>query len=166
MAPGEPAEKAGADRASFSLLNRDVAAGVFLLVMAGIGYFGSRSLDFGSLHNVGSGLVPQSVSILLAGFGVFTIIQAFFVHEETLERFTFRGLIFVLGSVLLFAATIRTLGLVVAAPLAIIFSSGADRDTRLKEIIPFAIVLSIFCIGLFKYMLRLPIPLMPPLLGY
>ena len=85
---------------------------------------------------------------------------------ERLEPWSLRGTLLVLGAIAAFAATIRPLGLVVAGPLAVIMAALADPSTRLKEIIPFAIILSLACIGLFKYALRLPIPLAPLLLGY
>jgi CHASE2 domain-containing sensor protein len=74
--------------------------------------------------------------------------------------------VFVLGAVMVFATTVRTFGLAVAGPLAIIISSLADRQTRPIEVLLFAIGLTAICIGLFKYLLRLPIPLAPFYLGY
>ena len=65
---------------------------------------------------------------------------------------------------LVFAATIRPWGLIVAGPLAIIVSSLADKETRPIEIVLFAAVMTAACIGLFKILLRLPIPVFPP--GY
>ena len=49
---------------------------------------------------------------------------------------------------------------------ALLLASFGDPSTRLREIVPFAIVLPALCILMFKYALRLPIPLAPPLLGY
>ena len=66
----------------------------------------------------------------------------------------------------MFSASVRPLGLAIAGPLALILAAMADPETRLKEIIPFSIVLTAVCILLFKYMLRQPIPLAPFLLGY
>lgn len=166
MTSHDPAQGAGAAEHSAGIFNRETAAGLFLLALAGLGFFGGLNLEFGSLHSVGSGLVPRTVALLLAAFGVLTIAQGLVGRQERLEGISFRGMFFVLGAVLIFAVTIRSAGMVVATPAAILFSSLADRDTRLVEIIPFAIVLTLFCVGLFKYMLRLPIPLMPPLLGY
>ena len=77
---------------------------------------------------------------------------------------------------LLFALTIRgvdfgvfkfpALGLSVAGPLAIIFSGFADKESRFWELILFAVGLTLGCIGVFKFVLRLPIPVAPWLLGY
>jgi hypothetical protein len=77
-----------------------------------------------------------------------------------------RGPIFVLGAAIVFAATIRTLGLAAAGPLAWIVAAFADRESRMFETILFSALMTALCIGLFKVVLKLPIPLCPPLLGY
>ena len=73
---------------------------------------------------------------------------------------------FVFGAVLVFAATVRGLGLGVAGPLSVLISALADRDTRLIEIIPFALLMTAISALLFKWLLGLPIPILPFLLGY
>ena len=85
---------------------------------------------------------------------------------ERLQRGTWRGPVFVLGSVVVFAMSVRTLGLAFAGPLAVIISSMADKDSRAVEVLVFAALMSIGCIALFKYALRLPIPLAPMFIGY
>lgn len=64
---------------------------------------------------------------------------------------------------------IPPLGLVVAGPLAVLVASLADPGIsarRLLEMLIFAVVLTLFCIALFKYALNLPIPLAPWWRGY
>src|SRR5262249_49841204 len=109
------------------------------------------------------------------GFGILLVAQGLVLDGDRLERWHIRGPVFVLGGVLVFAATVRgatlslgglpvtipPLGLVVAGPLCVIFSSLADRETRLLEFVPFAIFIPALSIGLFKYLLRLPIPIFP-----
>ena len=72
-----------------------------------------------------------------------------------------RGPIFVLSGVLVFAATIRPWGLVVAGPLAVIVSALADKDSRPVELAILAVVLTLLCGLLFKELLNLPIPFDP-----
>jgi hypothetical protein len=67
----------------------------------------------------------------------------------------------VLAGVLVFAATIRPLGLVVAGPLAVIVSALADKDTRPVEVAILAIALTMLSGLLFKELLGLPIPFDP-----
>jgi hypothetical protein len=142
----------------------DFGGGLFLLAIAAVGYAGAFDLPFGRLSGIGSGLLPKVVAVLIAGFGVLLLIQSVLSRGDALERWAIRGPFFVIGSVVVFAMTIRTFGLAVAGPLAVIVSALADKDTRVFEIFLFSIVMTAFCIGLFKFMLRLPIPIFPP--GY
>lgn len=142
----------------------DFGGGFFLLGIAIIGYIGAFNLPFGHMSSIGSGLLPKSVAVLVGVFGIGLILQSLFVHGDRLEAWGIRGPIFVLGSVLLFAFTIRTLGLAFAGPITVIVSSFADRNTRPLEIVIYSIVLTVLSIGLFKFLLRLPIPIFPP--GY
>lgn len=77
-----------------------------------------------------------------------------------LDRSGLRGPLFVVGGLLAFALTVRNVGLVVAAPLLAMISGAASHETRFGELIVFAIVMTALCVGVFKYMLNLPIPIL------
>lgn len=145
---------------------QDFGAGVFLLLMAAAAIWGSIALDMGTLRAIGPGMLPRATAILVAAFGTFLIITSFFVDGSPLDRWRIRGPIFVLGAALLFAWTIRPLGLIIAGPLCLIFGSLADKDTRIVEIVIFSIVMTVACIGVFNLALGLPIPIMPTGLPY
>lgn len=145
---------------------REFGGGMFLVLLAIAGLIGSWPLSFGQLSGIGPGLMPRTTAVLVGAIGIVLILQGFIFRSEPLDRWSLRGIVFVLGAIAVFAASIRTLGLAFAAPASILLASLGDPDTRWKEIVPFAIVLSAFCIGLFKYLLRLPIPLAPTVLGY
>jgi putative tricarboxylic transport membrane protein len=147
-------------------LGRETGAGLFLLLLAAAGVIGSLSLTFGQLSGVGPGLMPRVAALIVGGFGLILLVQGLASGSEPLEPWSLRGVLLVLGAIVTFAATIRPLGLAFAGPVAIIMASLADPDTRAREIVPFAAVLTACSIALFKYALRLPIPLAPPLLGY
>lgn len=157
---------------------QDFAAGIFLLAFAAIAFFGAYDLKFGQLRGIGPGLMPKVTAAMVALFGLALIASSLVSRGSLLERWSIRGPFFVLGAVLLFALTIRgvefsslgikipAFGLLVSGPLAVIFSSFADKSTRWGEVLLFAVVITAFCIGLFKFALRLPIPLAPWWLGY
>ena len=88
----------------------DFGGGLFLIGLAIVGFFGGFSLPFGQLSGIGSGLMPKTVAVLVAAFGVLLIVQSLFMRGDRLEAWAIRGPIFVLGGVLVFAATIRPLG--------------------------------------------------------
>jgi len=144
---------------------RDIAAGLFLLLIAAVGYAGT--LDLPSIWaGVGSGLMPKLVAGLIAVLGLAIMLLGMAPSADRLQSMTLRGPLFVLGAAVMFAATIRTLGLAVAGPLTWVIAAMADPDSRLVEIIFFSILMTVLCVGLFKYALRLPIPLLPFVLGY
>jgi hypothetical protein len=166
MAVEDPAgQSAGADARS-TFFNREVLAGLFLLVSAAVGYYAAFPLDAGSMSGVGSGLMPKAVAVLLAAFGIYLVIVGLTGTHERVEGFSLRGTIFVLGAIMAFAATVRPLGLLVAGPLSMLLSSMADPDTRPMEIIVFTACMTVGCYLLFKVVLNLPIPVLPPVLGY
>lgn len=145
---------------------QDLAAGLFLIALAGLGFAGTLDLPLGRLAVMGPGMVPKVVSTLILAFGLALIASGFAVEGERLGSWPWRGTAFVLGAAVIFALTIRPLGLIVAGPLVVVFASCADRSTRPLEIIVFAVLITGFCILLFHYLLRLPIPVMPASLPY
>jgi hypothetical protein len=70
-----------------------------------------------------------------------------------------RGPFFIVAGILAFAVTIRLFGLVVAGPLAMVIGGYATHEVREKEILIFAAIMTAFCVGLFRYILNLPIPI-------
>ena len=54
----------------------------------------------------------------------------------------------------------------VAGPLAIAISAGASRETRWIETVIFGLLMTGFCVILFRLILNLPIPVVPWLIGY
>jgi hypothetical protein len=71
-----------------------------------------------------------------------------------------RGPFFVVAGIIAFALTIRLFGMVVAGPLAMVISGFATDEVREGEILIFAAVLTAACVGLFRYALNLPIPVL------
>jgi hypothetical protein len=156
---------ASSDQSRTTRFPRDIGAGMLLLAIAAFGFAGA--MDLPSLWaGVGPGLMPKLVAGLIAALGLLIMSFGFAPRAERLQRWTVRGPVFVLGSVVVFAATVRTLGLAAAGPLTWIIAALGDKDSRLLETILFAILMTALCIGLFKFVLKLPIPLFPVVLGY
>ncbi len=87
----------------------------------------------GTLRAMGAGMLPRSLAVLVGLAGIAVIVTAFLTDGgEMLGRWHLRGPFFILGAVLIFALTIRTLGLAFAGPLAMIFGSFAERRGALE----------------------------------
>ncbi len=145
--------------------HQDAAAGSFMIAVAAIAFWQGANLDIGTLRHLGPGMMPYILAGLTAFCGLLLLIGAFTSDGPKLERWTIRGPVCILGAAIIFGLTIRPLGLVIAGPLAMLLGCCATRETRWLETIIFSIVMTAFCVGLFRYMLNLPIPIAPWLLG-
>lgn len=145
---------------------QDAAAGAFLLVIAGIALWLGADLPVGTVRQLGPGMFPRVLAILVGVVGVMIVIDAFLQSGEGLERWPLRAPLFILGAAIAFGFAVRPLGLIVAAPLVMLVGAFASPETRIREVLIFGVVMTVFCVGLFKYALGLPIPVAPWLIGY
>lgn len=157
-------------------VSRDLAAGLVLVAIGGVALFGAAELPFMTSQGVGSGLLPRLLGGFIVALGVAQCVVAWRVPGPALTGWALRKIAILLGSVLLFAITIRgyalgplqipPLGLVVASPLAILVAGHAARDTRIAELAAFAVAITAACVVLFRFALGLPVPVAPWLIGF
>ena len=145
---------------------QDFVGGLLIMAISAFAIWLGSDLPIGTLGGMGPGMMPRSVAVLLGILGAALVVDSLLERSEGLGAWSLRGMFFVLGAILVFAYSVRPLGLAVAAPAAILISAFASNETRWAETLLFCIVMTAFCIGLFKYALGLPIPLAPWLLGY
>lgn len=137
---------------------QDFGAGIFLVLIALFFIWQAWDLPRGSLRAMGPGMLPMSIAVIMGVGGAILALMSLVKGGPALTRPHIRGLFFVLGGLVLFGLTVRSLGLVVAGPLSMIFASFATEEVRPVEAAIFAVVMTAFCIGLFKFALGLPIP--------
>ena len=118
---------------------------------------GSRGLAFGP------GTAPRLFAGLLVVVGLIVTLLGIFTDGPAAGRYALRGPLLVLASVLVFAGTIKPLGVVVSTFITVLVAGAASAETRWRELIIWAAVLSAFCAFLFSYALGLPLPLWPRL---
>lgn len=147
-------------------LRQDFAAGLVVTAVAAFALWHTADLAGGTLGAMGAGMMPRVLAILFGALGLLLSLTALLSDGERLERWTLRGPVMILASVVIFGITVRPLGLTLAGPLAIIVAGAASPETRWTEALVFSVLISAFCILLFKFALGLPIPLAPWALGY
>ena len=145
---------------------QDIAAGLFLIAVAGIALWQSAGLAAGSFNQLGPGMLPRALALFVGFCGLLLVAGAFFWEGKGLDRWSVRGPVLILGAAITFGILIRPLGLVVAAPAAMFLATFASPETRWRESLISTIAVTVFSIVLFKLLLRLPIPLAPWLIGY
>ena len=164
------------DKERLPLLNGQTVGGVLVAALALVAWMSARGLEFGSLAEIGPGLFPVSLGVLLLALSlVLVCIGALKSSDEELQVLgpdALRSLVSILGALVVFALTIKgsgfipALGVTGATPLAILTAGAASRETRWLNLAIFALVLTTFCTVLFRFLLGLPLPLAPWLLGY
>jgi putative tricarboxylic transport membrane protein len=147
-------------------LRQDFAGGLVVVAVAAFAFWQGADLPIGTFGGMGPGMLPRGLAVLLGLLGAMLAVDAVLEGGPRLERWSLRGPLFVLGAVVAFGAAVRPLGLAVAGPLAIVISAFASTEVRWLETLVFGALMTVFCIGLFKFALGLPIPLAPWLLGY
>jgi putative tricarboxylic transport membrane protein len=152
--PTSPPQR-GPVRASKNLL-----AGASLVALGGFSLWASAELEMGTLRAMGPGALPRAVAALILAGGLVIAVGSFVKGGEPLGRWPLRGPLFVSLAVAAFALSIRSVGLALAGPLVVLVSGAASEETRPLELVIFALVMTAFCIGLFKYALGLPIPVL------
>jgi Tripartite tricarboxylate transporter TctB family len=108
----------------------------------------------------GTGANVFFYTVLVLFYGTIFLMFLSTLRSDTwLEARGLRGPFFIVAGILAFAVTIRLFGLVVAGPLAMVIGGYATHEVREKEILIFAAIMTAFCVGLFRYILNLPIPI-------
>jgi putative tricarboxylic transport membrane protein len=148
------------------LSRQDFVAGLVIVAVAAFAYWLGHGLPGGMAGGMGPGTLPKALAVLLGLLGALLVGTSILEKGATLERWSIRGPLFILGALVVFGLAVRPLGLAIAGPLAIVVSAFASDEVRWGETILFGVLMTAFCVGLFKFALGLPIPLAPWLLGY
>ena len=117
-------------------------------------------LDAGTLRGLGPGMLPRTVAAVVGVIGLAIVARALVRRGPPLGRWPLRGPLFVSLAIVAFALTIRTVGLAVAGPLVVLVGGLASPESRPRELVVFALVMTAACVGLFRYALGLPIPVL------
>ncbi len=116
---------------------QDFAAGIALVVLALLAFWASAELGEGRFYSLGPALLPRLVASLIA-----IIVRGLTKDGDAMGRWTVRGPLFIFISVAAFALSIRTIGLALAGPLVALISGAASPDTRPRELVLFALVVT------------------------
>jgi hypothetical protein len=106
---------------------QDIIGGLLLTALGVFVAFYAQRYSFGTLARMGPGFFPTVLGILLAVLGALVTVPAFLRHgnKPSVQWGTFA---IVIGSLVLFAFTLKVLGLILATFAAAFLASLADRD--------------------------------------
>lgn len=140
---------------------KDFWAGL-IFVAIGVGFvLLAQQYRLGTMHRMGPAMFPTLVGALLALLGAAIALRAFVRDGEPVPRFYARPLGVSLVAIVLFGMALQWLGLIAAVAVLVLAGAYAARDARPLENVVLAAVLILFSVGVFVWLLGLPLPLWP-----
>jgi putative tricarboxylic transport membrane protein len=146
---------------------RDFWGGLVLVAVAGLGFWLAGSLGGMNGASFGPGTAPRLFAGLLAVFGLVVAITGLFTDGPSLDDYAIRGPAYVVVGIVSFALMMRgvwfipPLGLVPSSFAAFMISIMGSREMRWMESLIAAAAMTLFCVLLFAYLLKLPFELWP-----
>jgi len=141
--------------------SQDFYGGLFFV---GLGLFGiviGKGYTMGSISRMGPGYLPMVLSYGLIIIGALITIRAIRQGESRIEHAYWRPMVFVMGSILVFAFLIPRGGLVLSTFLVTILSSFGARKTHWRNTIVLGILMALLTALVFIKLLGLPISVWP-----
>ena len=140
---------------------QDVYGGMALILLSLVAFVASNELPGMRGFAFGPGTAPRLFAFTLAILALGVVVGGLLTRGPEVSGYKLRGVIFIIGSILAFAACIRPLGLVIASFATMIICAAAAEDVKWRETLLVAIFVTAFCSVLFPYGLNLPFQLWP-----
>jgi putative tricarboxylic transport membrane protein len=143
------------------LNHQDFYGGMALILLGLTAFVASNDLPGMRGFAFGPGTAPRLFAFTLILLSLAVVVTGLMTKGPHVTPYKVRGVVFIIGAILSFAATIRPLGLVVASFSCILICAAAADDVKWRETVIWAAVLTAFCSFLFPYGLNLPFQLWP-----
>ena len=143
---------------------KDFFAGLLFIAFGMAAIVIGSNYALGSAARMGPGFFPFYLGLMLAMLGVliaWTGLRSHRGDDGKLERFYWKPIITVLGSVVGFGLLLKPIGMLLAGVLLVLGASLGSEEFNFRKVLVLAIILSVFCALVFVVGLKLPIPLCP-----
>ena len=121
------------------------------------------SYGVGTLVHMGPGFLPTSLGAMLIGLGILIAVSGDPTtadEDAPLKRREWRGWACILASPLAFILFGRYFRLIPAAFFCVFVAAMGDRTAGVKNAAALAAVVTLLGVGLFSYLLDIPLPLL------
>jgi putative tricarboxylic transport membrane protein len=140
---------------------KDFWAGLIFIAIGGGFVLLAQQYRLGDMHRMGPAMFPTLVGALLAALGLIIAVRAFALDGAPVPRFDARPIGVSISAIVLFGIALQWLGLVAAVAVLVLLGAYAARDVRLRDNLALAAVMVAFSVGVFVWLLGLPLPLGP-----
>ena len=140
---------------------KDFCAGA-LFIAIGIAtiLLGTR-YALGSAARMGPGYFPRILGTLLIVLGGILAVRALRIRGPRIAALRWRPTLIVLGSVVLFGAIVRPVGVALSTVILIVAASAASHEFRPREAFVAGVLLAAMAVGVFVVGLQLQLPIWP-----
>lgn len=136
--------------------NRDVLSGLLFIAIGAGGFAVALSYPFGSVQQMGPGFFPRSLGVILAGFGIVTVIRGLRSGEAVHGGWGWFPLAVLTASMVAFGWLMEHVGMVPSVAVLTVASAFAGREFRWGEAFVLAVVMSLLAVAIFSWGLGLP----------
>ena len=140
---------------------RDFCAGALFVALGIATIIIASQYALGEARRMGPGYFPRILGILLIVLGGILALRATRTVGPPMPSFRWRPTIIVLGSVVLFGAIVRIVGVALSTVILIVTASAASHEFRPRESLIAGVVLAALAVGVFVVGLQLQLPIWP-----
>ena len=136
-----------------------IAFGLFFAILA-------RGYQMGTAAKMGSGYFPFWLGVVLCLLGLFVLVRSLASSsvEDGLAAWDWKSVLWVTGSVVLFAILLQYIGVVLSIMVLVFVSAMASHEFHWKQTLINAIILIVIAYAAFVWFLKLQFPVWPPFL--
>lgn len=138
---------------------KDFWAGLIYMAVGLVAIFVAWDYGMGSATKMGPAYFPSVLGGMLALIGAVSVVRAFLRHGQPIGTVAVKGMLFVCGSTVLFAALVRGGGLIVALIVLVVVAAYGSIKFKLSTTIILALALTVACVLVFIKGLGIPLPL-------
>jgi hypothetical protein len=140
---------------------KDFWSGVLFMGLGAFALIAGSKYTIGTAARMGPGYFPRILGILLLLLGAILAIRAFRLIGDKVPGWKWRPTLLVLGSVVLFGAIVKLLGMAISTVILIVIASAASHEFRPKEAVIAGVLLAALAVGVFVIGLSLQLPIWP-----
>jgi putative tricarboxylic transport membrane protein len=137
---------------------RDIWCGMLLiLVGTGAAYHSSTSYELGTVRQMGPGMYPLVLGLILVGLGALLFVPAMFRAGPSIQVSEWRPLVAITAAGTIFGLTIERFGIIPAVIVLTLISVLAGDKLRPIPALLLAIALAVCSMLIFQVGLKLPV---------
>jgi hypothetical protein len=143
------------------LWSANMLSAAFVILLGAAGLYAVGEAEIGTARDMGTGYLPRLVALFVLGGGVVLAAMALMRDGEGAPELKGKPLWLVSLAIAAFAATIDTLGMVIAVVASTAIASLASPESRPWETLLLSIGIAVGAVAVFILGLKMPVPIWP-----